>query len=112
MKTQMKLTLLATLSLFASAACGSPASTNSESSTFYQDADGDGYGNPGKSIQIGRAHLPAGYVPEGNDCNDTDPLIHPKAKEKFNDKIDQNCDGTLAYLPARTEDRDGGLDSA
>jgi hypothetical protein len=43
------------------------------SSTWYRDADGDGRGNPSVSTQACSA--PAGYVANGNDCNDADASL-------------------------------------
>ena len=103
--TLRKLQLLLILPLFALAACGSPDQMATEIPTFYFDADGDGFGNPEKSLQIERENIPEGYVLEGNDCNDDDPAIHPKAKDKPHDWIDQNCDGIYVYLASRTEER-------
>lgn len=40
--------------------------------TFYEDADGDGLGNPLKKIIA--CNLPEGYVTNDDDCNDEDPL--------------------------------------
>ena len=64
--------------------------------TFYQDADGDGYGNATVTIQTCAA--PAGYVDNNTDCND-DPAsggagINPAATETCNG-FDDDCDGLI-----------------
>ncbi|MGA1839818.1 MAG: putative metal-binding motif-containing protein, partial [bacterium] len=69
-------------------------------STYYQDADTDGYGNAGVS-QIACAQ-PAGYVLDATDCNDGDADTHPGATELC-DGEDNNCDGTV---PADEVDAD------
>ncbi len=55
------------------------------------DADGDGY----YSIASG-----------GDDCNDSDPGIHPEADEICEDGTDQDCDGSDPICPDNT-DNDG-----
>ncbi len=49
-----------------------------EDATSPSTADGDGYS----------------ALPLGNDCNDTDPLIHPGAPERDN-LVDDDCDGLV-----------------
>lgn len=59
-------------------------------STFYQDADGDGFGNPNSSTQACSA--PTGFVTNSTDCNDTNGAVHPGATEVC-DGQDNNCNG-------------------
>lgn len=60
--------------------------------SYFQDQDGDGYGDPGHPLQACAA--PKGYIENRLDCDDTDPDVHPGAKELKNGK-DDNCDGKL-----------------
>ncbi len=61
---------------------------------WYLDADEDGYGDPTVS-QLACAQ-PAGYVDNGDDCDDSDPLLFPGqgcslvCSEADHDYIDQN----------------------
>ena len=59
--------------------------------TYYADADSDGYGDPGTTVESCSA--PAGYVDNADDCNDSDPAINPSAAEICNG-IDDDCDGS------------------
>ena len=76
--------------------------------TFYRDADGDGFGNALDTIKA--CSVPLGYVSNNSDCNDTKSLIHPGASELC-DSIDNNCNGlidegvTLTFY--RDADHDG-----
>ncbi|MBZ5638814.1 MAG: thrombospondin type 3 repeat-containing protein [Acidobacteriia bacterium] len=69
--------------------------------SFYRDADGDGYGNPGVTLQACSA--PPGYVVDGSDCDDTKATVHPGAPEICNG-IDDNCNGPI-------DDDSAGVDS-
>jgi hypothetical protein len=60
-------------------------------STYYRDADGDGYGNAGNSTQACSA--PSGYVSNTSDCNDFNASIRPGASESC-DGVDNNCNGS------------------
>lgn len=73
--------------------------------SFYQDADGDGYGNAGVSLL--RCVQPEGYVPDAGDCNDQDSTIHPGAIEIDDDGIDQDCDGFDGQAWYLDYDQDG-----
>jgi hypothetical protein len=76
------------------------------SSTFYRDADGDGYGT-GRTTVVS-CSAPAGYVSNDDDCNDSSALINPDAEE-ICDGIDNNCDGgTDEGIP--DTDGDGTVD--
>ncbi|EKD41211.1 MAG: hypothetical protein ACD_73C00801G0001, partial [uncultured bacterium] len=60
--------------------------------TYYQDLDGDGFGNT--SVTLSKCAPPAGYVEKGGDCDDTNKLISPSATEICDTK-DNNCSGTV-----------------
>jgi hypothetical protein len=59
--------------------------------TYYWDADGDGYGDPGVSVVD--TVPPSGYVANSDDCDDSDNTIYPGATELCDGK-DNDCDGS------------------
>ena len=59
--------------------------------TYYLDADMDGYGNPLDIVSA--CSEPSGYVEDASDCNDSDPEINPAATEIPGNGIDEDCDG-------------------
>ena len=59
--------------------------------TFYEDADGDGYGSTGTTQAC---DLPEGYASVDGDCDDTRAVVNPDATEVCND-VDDDCDGDI-----------------
>ncbi|MBI5056440.1 MAG: putative metal-binding motif-containing protein [Nitrospirae bacterium] len=70
--------------------------------TYYQDADGDGYGSPSDPAQS--CTQPAGYVTNNSDCIDSNAAAHPGASDDNCNGVDENCSGTAdeGYAPAST----------
>ncbi|MCB9758477.1 MAG: putative metal-binding motif-containing protein [Alphaproteobacteria bacterium] len=63
-----------------------------DATTWYPDADGDGYGDSG--VLLTACEAPTGYVSVGGDCDDAEPAAWPGADEVCDD-IDNDCDGRL-----------------
>ncbi len=61
--------------------------------TWYRDADGDGYGNA--AVKTSACAKPAGYVSNKTDCNDNNTAVNPGAVELCGNGIDDNCNGQV-----------------
>ena len=76
-------------------ACGPSEPPPPAGATWYQDADGDKFGNM-KATTVA-IEQPAGYVADNSDCDDnakTGKAINPAASEAAN-LIDDNCNGVI-----------------
>ncbi len=115
------------------AVCPSPTSIGSNTITmvvqtpvtYYQDADGDGFGN--QSVSLSACAQPVGYIeaPVGDlngdglpdwDCADNNDDVNPSVEE-YCSGIDDDCDGAIdEFLPVLTYwqdlDNDGFGNSA
>ncbi len=68
-------------------------STAIDATTWYQDSDGDNYGNP--AVSQPACTQPTGYVTDNTDCHDTVATAYPGSHETETpkDNIDTDCDG-------------------
>jgi len=82
-----------------------------DGTTWWVDADGDGWGDPERLI--GRmCGIPVEGVSKGRDCDDSDPCIHPGAGEPCdgvdndcNDEVDEDCEWcSISYEYDRDDD--------
>ena len=60
---------------------------------YYEDRDGDGYGNENVVLQSCLTAPPPGFVELSGDCNDLSAQIHPGATEVACNGLDENCNG-------------------
>ncbi|MFH1468276.1 MAG: MopE-related protein [Pseudomonadota bacterium] len=63
-----------------------------DASTWYRDADADGYGLT--TVTMVACTAPSGYAAADGDCDDGDAATHPGAAEAC-DGVDNDCDGTI-----------------
>lgn len=61
-------------------------------STWYADADGDGYGDEAEAIES--CEGTDGWIAVAGDCDDADPDVHPGAEEQC-DGRDNSCEGSV-----------------
>lgn len=69
---------------------------NTEYAIWYQDFDGDGFGNP--FFLVEQHTQPVGYVSDNTDCNDQNPDFYPGAPEVEGSGTDTNCDGLIVGI--------------
>ena len=71
-------------------------------STWFEDLDGDGYGDAGSSVVD--CNQPTSFVSDDSDCDDSDALVNPGEAELAYNGIDDDCD---ASTPDDDLDGDG-----
>jgi hypothetical protein len=79
-----------------------PGLDTSTGDVFYSDVDGDGYGWSSATVEA--CLVPAGYVANDDDCNDSARPINPAATE-ICDSVDNDCD-------LQIDDADSSLDKS
>jgi len=67
----------------------------SGSTTWYADADGDGYGDP--LTPLDSCVSADGFIEDDSDCDDDDSETYPGAVEVWYDGVDQDCDGASDF---------------
>ena len=72
--------------------------------TYYGDADGDGYGDPANTTEA--CSVPDGYVENDADCDDANAAVNPGATEICNG-IDDDCDGVIDECCTNVTNVDG-----
>jgi hypothetical protein len=74
--------------------------------TWYQDLDGDTYGN--SAVTQSSCTQPVGYVANSTDCNDSNASINPGASEgTVCDNLDNDCNGQIDDNATLDPDNDG-----
>ncbi len=67
---------------------------NATMGTWYQDADGDGYGDAATPLMA--CEQPSGSLLDSSDCDDADASINPAADEVCDAAdVDEDCDGLV-----------------
>ncbi|MEM9072969.1 MAG: MopE-related protein, partial [Myxococcota bacterium] len=73
---------------------------------FYEDRDGDGFGEESRSRVVDSCEAPDGFVSAPGDCRPTDPLSFPMAAERC-DRIDNDCSSDGGTDASEDADGDG-----
>ena len=61
--------------------------------TYYEDNDGDFFGDSGLFIETCQSAPPVGYVIDATDCDDTNSSINPTNQDISDNGIDEDCNG-------------------
>ena len=84
--------------------CSGDENDATDATTWYSDADGDGYGD--LNMPMNSCIEPAGYVADSTDCDDTSAQAYPDSTNvEVCDGVDNDCDGN-------TDEADPNLDAS
>ena len=86
--------------------CANGVDDGVPTTTWHADADGDGFGGAGPTIERCGGVPPAGYAADTSDCNDADASIHPGAVDVC-DGANNDCAGSPDDAPCASLDLDG-----
>ena len=79
--------------------CANGADDGLPVTTWYRDADGDGFGRSDDVISTCQSTGPAGYSRAGGDCDDANSARRPGAPDIPGNTVDENCDGVPVCSP-------------
>ena len=65
-----------------------------DTTTFFFDYDGDGYGGEEFEVNVCGSTPPSNYSATADDCDDTDAFVSPEALEVCDDGVDNDCDAS------------------
>lgn len=74
--------------------CNAMIDDGLETFIYYRDEDGDGYGALATALDTCALVAPAGFVTNGDDCDDTNIDVNPDSEE-ICDNVDNNCSGLI-----------------
>lgn len=98
------LTLLVVAIFIIGPACGGP---EFNFVYLYEDVDGDGYGT-GEAVAFNENEIiPANFVQDNTDCDDSNSAVYPGATEILGNLIDEDCNGKIAFTFYVDKDDDG-----
>ncbi len=83
---------------------GTDEPTAEDASTWYYDADDDGYGLTDMTTVA--CNQPAGYADLPDDCDDDADTVNPGAEEICNDGVDNDCDDAFTGCSLAMADAD------
>ena len=87
---------------------GCPDADTTSYDSYYPDLDQDGFGDENANPTLySLSNVPANYVLENTDCDDTNDAVYPGATEIPDNLTDEDCNGKIAITFYADKDEDG-----